>query len=259
MRIQRDNPTDVLNELKILNPAAGPHHAIPNAVSMGSACSGLYNTDIYKQGRVEIQDLSSQAMGSVCCPLPGQRWWDCCAGGGGKSLLLASSMQGKGVVVASDIRAYKLQELKHRARRGGFSNITTREWNGGTVPSDKANFDGVLVDAPCTGSGTWRRNPWARWTLQKKDLDELTASQATLLANASTAVRPGGVLVYATCSMFGRENAEIVHSFLQTHTNFRLDPFINPLSGNGNTDGMLQTWPWDGDCDAMFVARLRRK
>jgi 16S rRNA (cytosine967-C5)-methyltransferase len=258
LRIQHADARAVLKELAEVDPLIKPHLAIPNAASMGPTRASLYNAPVYKEGRVEIQDLSSQAVGAVCAPRPGQRWWDCCAGGGGKSLLLASLMGGKGVVVASDIRTYKLQELKHRARRGNFSNITTRDWNGGSVPSDKATFDGVLVDAPCTGSGTWRRNPWARWTLRERDIDELAASQAKLLSNASTAVRPGGVLVYATCSMFKRENGTVVQAFLDSHTNFRLEPFRHPLLANEQTGGMVQTWPWDGDCDAMFVARMRR-
>jgi 16S rRNA (cytosine967-C5)-methyltransferase len=166
-------------------------------------------------------------------------------------------MNSKGTVVASDIRTHKFDDLRRRARRAGLSNIRTKEWKGKALPKKMTGYDGVLVDAPCSCSGTWRRNPDARWTTQRADVIELAELQLSLLTNAATAVRKDGTLVYATCSMFTRENDHVVQTFLRENQQFQLDPFKNPLDGT-LTDGTLQIWPWDSDCDAMFVARMKR-
>ena len=115
----------------------------------------------------------------------------------------------------------------------------------------------MLVDAPCSCSGTWRRNPDARWHTEPSEVEELSKIQSRIIRNVSSVVKSGGVLVYATCSFFEEENIKVIKDFLTDHQDFELDPFTNPLNGN-QTRGFLQVYPWDADCDSMFVARLVR-
>ena len=256
LRLQ-GNADPIIAELTAAGLYPETHPKLTNAVRTGNTRVNLYTLPAYREGRVEVQDLGSQAVGLVCAPQPGERWWDACAGAGGKSLLLAQLMQGKGTVVATDIREYKLEDLRRRARRGGFFNITGRAWDGRPLPARKATYDGVLTDAPCSCSGTWRRNPGGRWSLEAGELNDLTRLQAEILRNAASGVKPGGILVYATCSVFQRENRDVVEGFLRDQPQFRLEPCPHPLTGQA-TDGMVQILPGDGDCDAMFAARFRR-
>jgi len=258
LRIQKGDPEAVIRELRGSSLAVQRSNVIPFAVMVSEGCSGLYLMSAYREGRVEIQDIASQAVGLVCAPRPGERWWDACAGGGGKTLLLAQLMKGRGTVVASDIRGRKLMETRRRAARAGFSNIPIRSWNGSNQPSWARAFDGVLVDAPCSGSGTWRRNPAARWTVREEDLEELSAIQIKLLSSAGRAVKPGGALVYATCSLFEIENQGTVRRFLDSHPHFVPEQFVQPFTGNRCVEGWTYFWPWEADCDGMFVARFRR-
>ncbi len=167
-------------------------------------------------------------------------------------------MKNKGRIVATDIRAYKLDDLKKRAKRAKRANIECKEWDGKALRSNKRyKYDGVLVDAPCTCSGTWRRNPDARWRLSDSEPDEMSNLQMKILQNAATGVKPNGTLIYATCSVLKKENLDLVKKFLLNNKNFIMEPFINPLTEN-KTKGYLQVYPWDGNCDAMFVAKFRK-
>jgi 16S rRNA (cytosine967-C5)-methyltransferase len=221
-----------------------------------------HDVDVYRlppflRGELEIQDLASQAVALVCDPDPGERWWDACAGAGGKALHLAALMNGKGLVVATDHDERPLQETARRARRSPFRNLTTKPWDGHHPVGKAGTFHGVLVDAPCSAIGTWRRNPDARWTLDRAALARLAALQAQLLAAASRGVRPGGTLVYSVCTLTLGETQQVVRNFLAEHTSFRLDPFPHPLTGS-STDGTLLIWPQESDTDAMFLARMIR-
>lgn len=231
------------------------HDRIPEALKIADARGNLYGAKAFTEGKFEIQDLSSQCIGLTCMAKPGEHWWDCCAGGGGKSLQLASVMKRKGSVYATDIRKYKLTDLKHRASRGKFPDIRTAEWNGNTLPAEQ--FDGVLADVPCSASGRWRRNPDGRWTVTPERVRELCTIQSGILGKIREAVKPGGVLVYATCSLFECENESIVRSFLEKYPEFKLEPFPSPLTG-AMTDGMLRVFPGQADSDASFAARMRR-
>lgn len=236
-----------------------PSKSVKGALCIKNARVNLYSLESFKNGLFEIQDIASQVIGIVTGAKPGERWWDCCAGAGGKSLQLSSMMQNKGRVVASDIREYKLDDLKKRARRNEKSNIECKPWDGKALRNKKMeSFDGVLIDAPCSCSGIWRRNPDARWRLTPSEIEELLVIQSSILENASCAVKKGGVLIYATCSVFDEENGNMVRNFLKNHPEFVLEEFPNPLDGN-STDGMLQICPWMADCDAMFVSKMRRK
>jgi 16S rRNA (cytosine967-C5)-methyltransferase len=261
LRVQNNaDPVRLAADLKekyLLNVKSNP--AFPNALSIARPQVNLYGIEEYRKGMFEVQDLASQMIGLVCAPKPGQRWWDACAGAGGKTLQLADQMKQKGTVVATDIRAYKLDDLRTRAKRAGFPNIECREWNGKSLRSKQQKvYDGVLVDAPCSCSGTWRRNPDARWSTDEAEIAEISKLQLEILSHASGGVKPDGILVYATCSICEPENTAVVEAFLAADPEFELEKFINPLTG-GECSGMLHIYPWDGDCDAMFAARMRRK
>ncbi len=183
--------------------------------------------DAFKNGLVEIQDEGSQIVAALIDARPGMQIVDYCAGAGGKTLAIAAGMNNKGRVVAMDVLETRLDRSAQRLRRAGVHNVERR-----TIDADSrkwlkrqaGNFDRVLVDAPCTGTGTWRRNPDGRWTLRPTDLEELLPKQAAILDAASKLVRPGGGLVYATCSVLPAENERQVEAFLQRHPDFEAVP-----------------------------------
>lgn len=164
-----------------------------------------------------MQDASSQKVAEVLNPKPGMRVIDACAGAGGKSLHIASLMENKGQVIALDIYGNKLKELKRRARRNGAHNIEPRVIDSTKVIKKlKASADKVLIDAPCSGLGVLRRNPDAKWKLQPEFLEKIKNTQQEILSSYSSMVKPGGQLVYATCSILPSENSEQVSTFLSS-------------------------------------------
>ena len=235
-----------------------PHPALDAALRVVTPRLNLGGLAPYRNGWVEVQDLASQCIGLSLGVRPGQHWWDACAGAGGKTLQIAALLRGKGAILATDVRARTLAELQRRVRRAGVGIVRCRSWDGERAAAPESRFDGVLLDAPCSGSGTWRRNPGARWRGSAATIARCRARQLQLLRNAAAAVRRGGVLVYATCSLFRRENAAVAEAFLAEVPAFAAERFANPLTG-ALTSGALQIRPWDGDCDAMFVARFRRR
>ena len=259
LRCQSQNPNKLVSAFRNYNLEAVLNKTVKNAICINKAKVNLYTLYEFQKGQFEIQDLASQAIGLACNPSPGERWWDSCAGAGGKSLQLSFLMNGKGSVVATDIREYKLVDLKKRAKRASVPNIQCSPWDGKALRLRKRyKFDGVLVDAPCSCSGTWRRNPDAKWNITTDQVDEIKDIQLKILQNASTGVKTKGVLVYATCSIFYKENDDTVNMFLSSNNDFELEPFTNPITGI-QTDGTMQIYPWEGNCDATFVARFRRK
>jgi 16S rRNA (cytosine967-C5)-methyltransferase len=217
---------------------------------------GIFGLDCYKNGAIAVQDLASQQLAARVDCKPGERVWDACAGGGGKTLAIAARLGNKGSLWASDIRAHKLDEIKRRASLSRFYNIRTAVWNGDVplqLPKEIARhggFNWVLVDAPCSSSGTWRRNPDARLRSLDDDLPRLNALQLQLLTQASLGVRPDGKLVYGTCSFHNCENEDVVAAFLQNER----------LQNNGGWQIVEQTMLGcpSADSDTMFVAVLRR-
>lgn len=232
------------------------HDRLDAAVAIASGTNLSHDLKTHT-GKFVVQDLSSQCVGLVCHPAPGQEWWDCCAGAGGKALHLMDLMEQDGKVLATDVRNEPLKELKKRARRHGIRKIRTHPFNAVSDEPFTKTFDGVLVDAPCSGWGTWGRNPDARWRTSRREVAQCANRQLKILNNARWCVKHGGVLVYAVCTLTRPETEEVVMNFLDQHEDFRLDPFTNPLNGE-QTAGQLQIWPWDGPCDAMFIARFRR-
>lgn len=259
LRVQNSDPGKVIDELTQAGLTVKPHPRLKSALAVVGGSVNLYTLDVYRSGRVEVQDLASQVISHACMPQKGERWWDCCAGAGGKTLALAELMQRTGKVVAGDIRSYKLEDLKKRARRSGFPNIETRPWDGNKVPPRKGgSFDGILIDAPCSCSGVWRRNPDGRWSSSAAEVEKVNIIQRNVLENVLPALRKNGILVYATCSVFASENRNMVNDFLLRHPEFELESFENVLTGE-MCDGILEISGCQGDSDSMFAARLRLK
>jgi 16S rRNA (cytosine967-C5)-methyltransferase len=226
----------------------------------------LATLELFKTGCVEVQDEGSQLAALLAEAKPGMRVVDFCAGAGGKTLALAAQMQNKGHLVACDISAKRLERSGVRLRRAGISNVERRalsterdKW----VKHHEQSFDRVFVDAPCTGTGTWRRNPDAKWRLTQTDLDELVALQARILDSAARLAKPGGRLIYATCSLLPAENERQISSFLDRHPGFRMLPigqvwahaFGRPCPEPGD---MLRLTPATHGTDGFFVAVLER-
>jgi 16S rRNA (cytosine967-C5)-methyltransferase len=177
----------------------------------------VFTTDAFKEGLFEVQDASSQLVAEFLDVKPGQRVIDTCAGAGGKTLHLAALMENKGQLIALDIYARKLTELKRRAKRAGAHNVETREIDSTKVIKKLHNSaDRVLIDAPCTGLGVLRRNPDAKWKMQPDFLEKVIATQKQILSDYSKMVKPEGKLVYATCSILPQENKEQVKTFLES-------------------------------------------
>ncbi|WP_435018942.1 RsmB/NOP family class I SAM-dependent RNA methyltransferase [Tundrisphaera sp. TA3] len=233
------------------------HRKLTRAAKI-DAESDVHHLPAFERGDLEIQDLASQAVAMICDPDPGDRWWDACTGAGGKALHLAALMKGKGLVVATDVHEAKLKETVRRARRSPFRNITTKVWDGKHVVGKAGKYDGVLVDAPCSAIGTWRRNPDARWTIDPGAIGRLAETQAHALRIGANGVRKGGTLVFSVCTLTVEETQGVVRGFLADRPEFQLDPFPHPISGVP-TDGTLQIWPQESDTDAMFIARMIRK
>ncbi|MBR2123874.1 MAG: RsmB/NOP family class I SAM-dependent RNA methyltransferase [Acetobacter sp.] len=191
----------------------------------------ITSTTPFREGIIEIQDEGSQLVAAITGVTPGMRVLDYCAGAGGKTLAMAMMMHNKGHIVACDVSAPRLEGAVKRLRRAGVHNVERHLLLEGDKWAKRrlASFDCVLVDAPCSGIGTWRRNPDARVRLTRTDLEELVIQQATILERAAAFVRPGGRLVYATCSILQKENADQIKAFLKHHTGFKSVPSLSPF------------------------------
>jgi 16S rRNA (cytosine967-C5)-methyltransferase len=214
----------------------------------------LFRMKEFHCGSFELQDVSSQAVGLVCAPIQGETWWDACAGEGGKLLHLSDLMSNKGLIWGSDRAEWRLRRLKRRAARAHVFNYRTTLWDGGEKLPTKTKFDGVLVDAPCSGTGTWQRNPDARWTLTAEDLKELKELQLRLLCNSARALKPGGKLVYSVCSVTRSETVEVAELLGKTCANFERVHLKNPLKVDAPSAKAIQLLPQEVKGNGMFVA-----
>jgi len=202
--------------------------------------ANVFTTQAFKDGLFEVQDASSQLVAPYLGVEPGMRVIDACAGAGGKALHLAAEMDNKGQLIALDIYANKLKELKRRARRAGAFNIETRAIDSTKVIKKLHNSaDRVLLDAPCTGLGVLSRNPDAKWKLQPDFVAKIQETQQTILRDYSKMVKPGGKMVYATCSILPSENQEQVKKFLKSEEgkNFSIEKQQTVLSSESGYDG----------------------
>lgn len=216
----------------------------------------LFLTPAFHRGAFEIQDLASQIVGYAAAPKPGQTWWDACAGDGGKTLHLGGLMANKGVVWASDRNQRRLQVLKRRAARAEVFNYRAAPWDGSARLPTKTKFDGVLVDAPCSGVGTWQRNPHARWTTTPEDVRELAVTQRALLEHVAGALKPGGRLVYAVCTLTRSETTNVTDAFNAAHPDFVPAPVFGSASAPGPRDSASSVclWPHELNANGMFIA-----
>lgn len=213
--------------------------AYPDAVQLQER-GNVFATEAFKNGLFEVQDASSQLVTPYLGVEPGMRVVDACAGAGGKTLHLAAQMDNKGQLIALDIYANKLKELKRRARRAGAFNIETRTIDNNKVIKKLHNSaDRLLIDAPCTGLGVLSRNPDAKWKLQPDFVAKIQETQQRLLVDYSKMVKPGGKMVYATCSILPSENQEQVKKFLKTEEGkeFSIEKQKTVLSSESGYDG----------------------
>ena len=198
---------------------ARPSETVEDAVEYFGK-EDLFHHPGFKNGDFEIQDISSQVVGRIADPHPGETWWDACAGEGGKLLHLSELMANKGLVWASDRAIWRLEKLKRRAARARVFNYRVAPWDGSPKLPTRTKFDGILLDAPCSGVGTWGRNPHARWTTTAQDVRELAESQKTLLKNVTASLKSGGKLVYAVCTMTQAETSKIAEWFAANFSGF---------------------------------------
>ncbi|RJY08753.1 RsmB/NOP family class I SAM-dependent RNA methyltransferase [Aurantiacibacter aquimixticola] len=214
--------------------------------------------DAYASGAIEVQDAGSQTACLAVGAQPGQTVIDLCAGAGGKSLALAAAMANDGTLLASDTDRRRLSQLGPRAERAGVTVAQTLLLDPGREAEALAEWQGradhVLVDAPCSGTGTWRRNPEARWRLTPEELEKLTALQARLLDLAATLVKTGGHISYVTCSLLDEEGAGQIDDFLARNTGWRADLPELPL-GTAHGQGIRLSPAHDGT-DGFFIARI---
>lgn len=236
--------------------AAEPADRAPDALRF-TGTQDLFKTEQFRTGEFEIQDLASQLVGCAAAPKPGETWWDACAGEGGKTLHLADLMQNKGVVWATDRNEKRIDTLKRRAARARLFNFRTEFWDGGSRLPTKGKFDGILVDAPCSGVGTWQRNPHARWTTTPDDVRELAATQLTLLNNVAGSLKPGGRLIYAVCTLTRSETTAVADAFSAAHP--ELAPLPLAIAPAGSPDpSRVMLWPHELNANGMFVAGWKK-
>jgi 16S rRNA (cytosine967-C5)-methyltransferase len=238
LRLQTSTPEKVFAEFTARGWTWRASPLLPDAIELLTE-SDVTQTDAYTHGLIEIQDLGSQLILTSAAPKPGTRWLDACAGAGGKTLQLARLLGPSGHVTAHDIRPAALSELKTRATRASLRNVSIS-------PAPTGLFDGVLVDAPCSGTGTWRRSPHLKWCTTESDIAAAAKLQLELLTRFAAHVKPGGHLLYATCSLSRVENEDVATAFLAAHPHFTAaSPSRTILPATNNTDGF-------------FVATFRR-
>ena len=233
---------------------AEPHQTMETIL----LCAGgdIASHPLFEAGAISIQDAASAACVEVLNPAPYARTVDCCAAPGGKTFYIAERMQNKGDLISCDIYEHKLEKIRQGAARLGLSIIQPRCADGRQEQHDlKDAADFVLCDVPCSGLGIIRKKPEIRFKTEE-ELRGLPQIQAQILANCAGYVKPGGTLVYSTCTILQRENEDVVHAFLETHPNFACMPFTHPVCGE--TKGMVTLLPHLHQTDGFFIAKLRR-
>ena len=238
-------------------PGAEPLDFAPDALRL-PADTQVDRLPAAREGRVEVQDAGSQLVARAAGAAPGMQVVDLCAGGGGKTLALAAMMANSGALLASDTDRGRLSRLPARAERAGVTMAETRlldpDREGEALADWNGRADIVLVDAPCSGTGTWRRNPEARWRLTQDRLARLVATQRHLLEVAAELVRPGGALVYVVCSLLDSEGADQAQAFLAGHPGWSAASLD---VGTPRGPGMRLT-PLSHSTDGFFVAKMVR-
>lgn len=242
--------------LEALPEAEATPHA-PDGIRLPTG-TNVEMLPLFNEGAIEVQDEGSQIVGLAMQAKPGERIVDLCAGAGGKTLALAATMQNKGIVLACDTDRMRLSRLTPRATRAGATIVETTLLNPTREREALADWqgrvDGVLVDAPCSGTGTWRRNPEARWRLTPDRVSRLQSTQQHVLGVAATLVRPSGALVYIVCSLLDAEGNDQVSWFLGSHPGWSVEPLALPAGAKHGHGVRLE--PGRDGTDGFFVARL---
>ena len=241
-----------------------PGKFVPETLHLRSIRTDLSSLDHYKRGDFQVQDEASQVIAHLLQPQPGERILDACAGLGAKSTHLAQLMENQGEIIALDNQGWKLTRLMENAQRLGITCIEPVERDVLELASsgDEFSFDRILLDAPCSGLGVIRRNPDIKWKVKPKDFRRLHLVQKKMLVRLAPLLKPGGVLLYATCTVSEEENEETVKGFLAVHSNYEPEsarPYLPPGSAVLlNRSGAVQTLPHNHGMDGFFAARLRR-
>ncbi|MGO4713308.1 RsmB/NOP family class I SAM-dependent RNA methyltransferase [Bradyrhizobium sp. 2TAF24] len=268
----KSTPEKALAALKHLGAAPTPWSPLGLRIALGADARnpGVQAEEIFIKGGVEVQDEGSQIAALLTGAKPGEQVIDLCAGAGGKTLALAAMMQGRGRLIATDHDKRQLAPIHERLSRAGVHNAEVRAPRGAADPlaDISASADLVVIDAPCTGTGTWRRNPDAKWRMRPGALDVRLKGQAEVLDRAAALVRPGGRIVYITCSVLTEENGDQVRAFVARQPSFtvmppkqvasvlgdRADAFL--AATEASAEGLLMT-PRRTGTDGFFVSVLR--
>jgi 16S rRNA (cytosine967-C5)-methyltransferase len=233
---------------------------------------GIHAEEAFIKGQIEVQDEGSQLAALLSAAKPGEQVIDLCAGAGGKTLALAAQMQGKGRLIATDHDKRQLAPIHERLSRAGVHNcdVRTPKGDGGELADIRASADLVLIDAPCTGTGTWRRNPDAKWRMRPGSLEVRLKDQIEVLDRAAALVKPGGRIAYVTCSVLVPENGGQIRAFLARHPDFAVVPpseMVTVLWDKAedftaatlvSAEGLLMT-PRRTGTDGFFVSVLKRR
>lgn len=249
----------VREQLESEHVSAEPHPWMPDCLVL-SGTGNLERLPSFRQGLYYVQDPAAK-LSVLCAGLPreGCRVLDCCAAPGGKSFAAAIAMKGRGEIVACDIHEHKLALIEGGAARLGIEGISARVQDACRPVDDwRAGFDAVIADVPCSGLGIIRKKPDIRYK-DLKQMEALPALQLAILENQSSYLKPGGTLLYSTCTVLKRENEEVVHAFLDQHPEFYLEPLPLPDGFPKNETGKLTLIPGQYDTDGFFIARMRKR
>jgi 16S rRNA (cytosine967-C5)-methyltransferase len=242
--------------------AVEPSPYLADAVRLTGIRQSISTLSIFEKGWIQVQDEASQVISLLLDPHPGERILDVCAGFGGKSTHVGSLMGNDGEIVAVDQSSWKLQELQQNARRQGLGIIRTLPGDATELrPEQLGSFDRVLLDAPCSGFGTLRRKPDIKWRRHLKDPYRFSRLQKQLLEHASHFVKPGGILVYATCTIFSEENERVAADFGERHEGWELESVADLLPESCRQmvqERFFRSWPHRHGVDGFFAARWRR-
>ena len=250
---------DVIQELKGEGIEATITTFSPDGLVLSGPSSLLRNTASYRNGHIQLQDEASQLIAHLLSPQPGEHVLDLCAGSGAKTTQLAEIMGNRGNILAIDINEKKLISLKELAARLGVAIVETRTGDAvaDIITPFIESFDRILVDAPCSGLGTLRRNPEIKWRTQASDITLLAAIQKKILNRAVGYLRPGGSLVYSVCTVMPEENEMVVEDFLRHNRDFKLAPLPESIDrGLIDDKGFFRTSPGRHGTDGFFAALL---
>lgn len=268
LKAARDKVLKALKDFNIAETALAPNGVRVPPPQGAQRTPNLQAEAAFQAGWFEIQDEGSQIVAALAGAGARQQVLDLCAGGGGKTLAMAAAMQNTGQIYAYDTDRLRLKPIFERVKRAGVRNVQVlRGGDEAALAALGAKFDVVLVDAPCTGTGVWRRRPEAKWRLKPESLAARQAEQASVLATAARHVKPGGRIVYVTCSLLPDENGVAVERFLAAHAGFEPVPYRDvwrqrlggepPASADGRDDGLLLT-PASHGTDGFYCMTLRR-